>query len=95
MGLKEGIDSGLLGMYFDAVVLFVTSVIQIGCGHAVSSYILRRPQTNLITVCIEVKIFFYTKGNRILTYGCPPLALFGFPKGRIKSETIFPIGIAC
>ena len=36
----------------------------------------------------------FIKGNNFLKYACWHLTLFGFPIGRLKSETIFPIGIA-
>ena len=43
---------------------------------------------------LHYEISIFKKGNNFPRYGCPPLALFGFPNGRIKSKTIFPIGIA-
>ena len=76
--------------------------------HTLYNAILRTPR-NFLETRENVKILthpFYhinlswfswewsKKGNNFLRYGCPPLALFGFPKGRIKSEAIFPIGIA-
>ena len=36
----------------------------------------------------------FIKGNNFLRYACRHLTLFGFPIGRIKSESIFLIGIA-
>ena len=35
-----------------------------------------------------------TRMNNFAGFGCRVYALFMFPRGRIKSKTIFPIGIA-